>query len=172
MCAQVVAGARHDYGRRGRLLVCDGTGFYEVLNRREVHRLELPKSGAAAALQLLHRLSKFSATAVASVLVRLWFQRCGWVLSLETSVQSAPKAPKTLCTTLAFDNRVHLFLGSGMGWGGGLPLLPGQRALRAVGQHAGARQEAVRVGPLVRRRPRHRRVPAPGTCIKLSHSHP
>lgn len=43
---QVVAGARHDYGRSGRLLVCDGTGFYEVFNRREVHRLELPKSGA------------------------------------------------------------------------------------------------------------------------------
>lgn len=44
-CTQVVAGARHDFGRGGRLLVCDGTGFYEVLNRREVHRLELPKSG-------------------------------------------------------------------------------------------------------------------------------
>lgn len=44
---QVVAGARHDFGRSGRLLVCDGTGFYEVLARREVHRLELPKSGAA-----------------------------------------------------------------------------------------------------------------------------
>lgn len=42
----MVAGARHDFGRGGRLLVCDGTGFYEVLNRREVHRLELPKSGA------------------------------------------------------------------------------------------------------------------------------
>lgn len=26
--------------------MCDGTGYYEVLNRREVHRLELPQSGA------------------------------------------------------------------------------------------------------------------------------
>lgn len=44
---QVVAGGRHDFGRGGRLLVCDGTGFHEVLARGEVHRLELPKSGAA-----------------------------------------------------------------------------------------------------------------------------
>jgi hypothetical protein len=49
----VVAGARHDFGRGGRLLVCDGTGFYEVLNRREVHRLELPKSGARASNPVL-----------------------------------------------------------------------------------------------------------------------
>ena len=41
----VVAGGRHDFGRDGRLLVCDGTGYYEVLARREVHRLELPNSG-------------------------------------------------------------------------------------------------------------------------------
>ena len=41
----VVAGTRHSYGRGGRLLVCDGTGYYEVLDRREVHRLELPNSG-------------------------------------------------------------------------------------------------------------------------------
>ena len=41
----VVAGGRHDFGRAGRLLVCDGTGYYEVLERREVHRLELPNSG-------------------------------------------------------------------------------------------------------------------------------
>ena len=42
----VVAGGAHDYGRAGNLLVCDGTGYYQVLNRREVHRLELPHSGA------------------------------------------------------------------------------------------------------------------------------
>ena len=42
----MVAGGRHDYGRGERLLVCDGTGFYEVIARREVHRLELPMSGA------------------------------------------------------------------------------------------------------------------------------
>ena len=41
----VVAGARHSFGRGGRLLICDGTGYYEVLDRREVHRLELPSSG-------------------------------------------------------------------------------------------------------------------------------
>ena len=41
----VVAGARHSSGSGGRLLVCDGTGYYEVLDRREVHRLELPNSG-------------------------------------------------------------------------------------------------------------------------------
>lgn len=56
----MVAGARHDFGRGGRLLVCDGTGFYEVLNRREVHHLELPKSGAGhgseACLHHLHVL--------------------------------------------------------------------------------------------------------------------
>ena len=49
----VVAGGRHDFGRGGRLLVCDGTGYYEVLARREVHRLELPTSGEWPALVCL-----------------------------------------------------------------------------------------------------------------------
>ena len=47
----VVAGGRHDFGRGGRLLVCDGTGYYEVFARREVHRLELPNSGEQPAAQ-------------------------------------------------------------------------------------------------------------------------
>ena len=48
----VVGGGRHDYGSGGKLLVCDGTGYYEVINRKEVHRLELPNSGACLCQQL------------------------------------------------------------------------------------------------------------------------